>query len=147
MPRSGPCDVRGKQTSARGPRARLGTHVRRTMLRAWDVLRSATTATGSELRRSACIRDVVNIYIRAQQKGKEDTGIRTKRHSPASANGLVVNHSHMNALVDPSFTESIKPRMSLLTARGDHMEVRNAQQRGYRTRTLEPEVLGGPPLL
>lgn len=39
----------------------------------------------------------------------------TKRTSPASAKGLVVNHSHMNALVDPSLTESISPRMSLLT--------------------------------
>lgn len=40
---------------------------------------------------------------------------RTKRHSPLSLNGLVVNHSHMNALVLPSFTESISPRMSLFT--------------------------------
>ena len=40
---------------------------------------------------------------------------RTKRASPASTNGLVVNHSHINALVEASLTESIKPRMSLFT--------------------------------
>lgn len=39
----------------------------------------------------------------------------TKRTSPASTNGLVVNHSHMNALVELSFTESMSPRMSLFT--------------------------------
>lgn len=41
----------------------------------------------------------------------------TKRTSPASTNGLVVNHSHIKALVEPSFTELIRPRMSLFTAR------------------------------
>ena len=39
----------------------------------------------------------------------------TKRASPASMNGFEVNHSHMNALVDPSFTEFMRPRMSLFT--------------------------------
>ena len=40
---------------------------------------------------------------------------RTNRTSPESLNGFVVNHSHMNALVDPSLTESMRPRMSLFT--------------------------------
>lgn len=39
----------------------------------------------------------------------------TNRASPASTNGFVVNHSHMKALVDPSLTELINPRMSLFT--------------------------------
>ena len=51
-----------------------------------------------------------------QVRGREEGVWRTNRHSPASTKGLVVNHSHMNALVVPSFTESIRPRMSLLTA-------------------------------
>ena len=44
----------------------------------------------------------------------------TNRHSCTSANGFVVNHSHMKALVDPSFTEFNKPRMSLFTEKGEH---------------------------
>ena len=40
---------------------------------------------------------------------------RTKRHSPASTKGLVVNHSHMKALVEPSFTEATSPCISLFT--------------------------------
>lgn len=50
---------------------------------------------------------------------------RTKRHSPLSLNGLVVNHSHMNALVLPSFTESIRPRMSLFTT---NIDVRDKEE-------------------
>lgn len=50
---------------------------------------------------------------------------RTKRHSPLSLNGLVVNHSHMNALVLPSFTESISPRMSLFTT---NIDVRDKEE-------------------
>lgn len=55
---------------------------------------------------------------------------RTKRHSPLSLNGLVVNHSHMNALVLPSFTEAISPRMSLFTTNinvRDKEEIRRIQ--------------------
>lgn len=40
---------------------------------------------------------------------------RTKRTSPESANGFVVNHSHMNALVELSFTDAMRPWMSLFT--------------------------------
>lgn len=42
-------------------------------------------------------------------------GIRTKRASPESTKGFVVNHSHMKALVDSSLTELSSPWMSLLT--------------------------------
>lgn len=40
----------------------------------------------------------------------------TNRTSPASTKGFVVNHSHMKALVDPSFTELMRPRRSLFTS-------------------------------
>lgn len=39
----------------------------------------------------------------------------TKRTSPRSNHGFVVNHSHMNALVEPSFTDVTRLWMSLLT--------------------------------
>lgn len=42
-------------------------------------------------------------------------GVHTKRTSPESSHGFVVNHSHMKALVEPSLTESISPLMSLFT--------------------------------
>jgi hypothetical protein len=116
--RSGPHAARGKQTCARIPRACPGTRVRPTVLRAWDwgVLRSARTATASERGQSSSQQHRASLYSARRGHVKE----RTKRHSPASANGLVVNHSHMNALVEPSFTESINPRMSSLTA-GHHV--------------------------
>ena len=107
--------ARGKQTYARSPKVYPGTRVRPRVLRAsdLDVLRSAMTATASEPGQSSQrTGNAINVRISSERPGVG----RTKRHSPASANGLVVNHSHMNALVDPSFTESIKPRMSLLTA-------------------------------
>ena len=47
--------------------------------------------------------------------GKNGRTTLTNRASPASTNGFVVNHSHMKALVDPSLTELINPRMSLFT--------------------------------
>ena len=42
-------------------------------------------------------------------------GVHTKRTSPESSHGLVVNHSHMKALVEPSLTESMRPLISLFT--------------------------------
>ena len=41
--------------------------------------------------------------------------LRTKRTSPESSHGLVVNHSHMKALVEPSLTDSMRPLISLFT--------------------------------
>jgi hypothetical protein len=43
--------------------------------------------------------------------------VHTKRTSPESSHGFVVNHSHMKALVEPSLTELIRPLMSLFTDR------------------------------
>lgn len=57
--------------------------------------------------------------------------VHTKRASPASTNGLVVNHSHMNALVVPSFTESIRPRISLLTE-GIYVSCREVHRNRWR---------------
>ena len=55
------------------------------------------------------------LVVAVEDLNEEETLILTKRASPASTNGLVVNHSHINALVEPSLTELISPRMSLLT--------------------------------
>ena len=41
--------------------------------------------------------------------GKGKTTALTKRTSPRSSHGFVVNHSHMKALVDPSLTEATRP--------------------------------------
>lgn len=100
------------------------------------------------------MRHTISLQVRPQQgrgydppffslAGVQTGSGRTKRHSPASANGLVVNHSHMNALVDPSFTELIKPRMSWLTGTGPE----TVGTWGRVARTLKAEVLGGPALL
>ena len=40
--------------------------------------------------------------------GRGKTATLTKRTSPRSNHGFVVNHSHMKALVEPSFTEATR---------------------------------------
>ena len=47
--------------------------------------------------------------------------VPTKRTSPESSHGFVVNHSHMKALVEPSLTESMRPLMSLFTGMVEYL--------------------------
>lgn len=84
--------------------------------------------------------------LRAIQKMTHEGAGLTKRHSPASANGFVVNHSHMNALVVPSFTLSMSPRMSLLTCVSCFVLL-SWEGGGGRALTSEFELIRGPILL
>ena len=68
----------------------------------------------------------------------------TKRTSPVSTKGLVVNHSHMKALVEWSLTESIRPRRSLFTSTAMSKYMR-AVWTSFTT--LEFQLICGPALL
>jgi hypothetical protein len=102
-----------------------------------NVLKNVLSTSGGVLSGEGC----VAISQDGQGVGTEPMN----RHSPASANGLVVNHSHMKADVVPALTESINPRMSLFTGGGKELDRRRKMD--GRGRTLELEIAGWPALL
>lgn len=106
----------------------------------WGALQSSTTATASALSQSIAAH---RLRVVAVRHGTERA--LTNRTSPASAHSFVVNHSHMNTLVEPSFTEVTRPWMSLFTARARQLCTRPARVHG--TRTLELQLVGRPALL
>lgn len=56
-----------------------------------------------------------DLWIPVLNKVKKKVSSLTNLTSPESSQGLVVNHSHMNAEVEPSLTDLIRPLMSPLT--------------------------------
>lgn len=72
-----------------------------------------------------------------------NTGKRrpTNRTSPLSAHGFVVNHSHIKALVEPSFTEATRPWISFLTER--KIRIFQIEQKKAML-TLKRDCVGGP---